>query len=69
MPETQRTESARALLWRDSFETVHVCQRIDVRQAFMLVTTLCGRNVPPNAKWPRGHDSKVTCPDCSRQTN
>ena len=68
MPETQRAESARVLFLRDSFETVHACQRIDVRQAFMLVTTLCGRNVPPNARWPHER-SAATCPDCGRITN
>jgi hypothetical protein len=55
-----------ALTWRDVFQTVHACEEIDLRQAFLLVRTACGRNVPPNARWPHGGHDAVTCPDCRR---
>ena len=55
-----------ALTWRDVFQTVHACEEIDLKQAFLLVRTRCGRTVPPNARWPHGEHSAVTCPDCRR---
>jgi hypothetical protein len=51
------------LLWRDCFDRVHLCSETDVRQAFLLLTTRCGRAVPPNARWPRDVQSP-DCPDC-----
>ena len=55
-----------ALTWKDSFQTVHACERTDLRQAFFLVSTHCGRNVPPNARWQAGAHDSVSCPDCRR---
>ena len=68
-PESGDSDYAGPLLWRDSFETVHACRRIDIKEVFLLVTTLCGRNVPPNARWNTSHKAAITCPDCSRQKN
>jgi hypothetical protein len=53
------------LLWRDCFDTVHLCRETDVRQAFLLLTTGCGRAVPPNARWPRDAQA-ADCPDCAQ---
>ena len=68
-PEAKEGEPADALLWRDSFETVHACRGIDIKEVFLLVTILCGRNVPPNARWHASNKVGVTCPDCGRQKN
>ena len=68
-PEAKEDERADALLWCDSFETVHACRRIDIKEVFLLVTTLCGRNLPPNTHWNTHRKTSVTCPDCDRQKN
>jgi hypothetical protein len=57
---------APSLFWRDVFGAVHLCERSDVRQAFYLFSTLCGRNVPPNARWPSLTQGGVSCPECAR---
>jgi hypothetical protein len=57
---------ATSLFWRDVLGTVHLCERSDVRQAFYIFSTLCGRNVPPNARWPHLTDDEVICPECVR---
>jgi hypothetical protein len=52
------------ILWRDCFDTVHRCRETDVRQAFLLLTTRCGRPVPPNARWARDAHA-ADCPECA----
>ena len=52
------------LLWRDVLGAVHGCERTDLRQAFYVFSTLCGRNVPPNARWPQDLRPAMTCPEC-----
>ena len=66
MPTEGMTDEARPLIWRDSLETAHACDAINLRQAFLLLRTRCGRNVPPNARWPRQEHSAITCPECRR---
>jgi hypothetical protein len=56
-----------ALLWKDAFNTVHACNRTNLRQAFYLVSTKCGRNVPPNAYWSAQAHSAVNCPECQHR--
>ena len=55
------------LLWRDYLQTLHLCEYTDLHQVFVLISTVCGRNVPPNAHWPRDLQNLVTCPECSRR--
>ena len=53
-------------VWRDYFGAVHACERNDLRQAFYVFSTLCGRNVPPNAPWPHGQRPLLTCVECEQ---
>ena len=39
------------LRWRDFMGDLHVCQTVDLKDAFLLVLTYCNRFVPPNARF------------------
>jgi hypothetical protein len=64
--QTGARRPAPLLLWRDYLGAVHACERTDIRQAFYVFSTLCGRNVPPNAHWP-SEPRAINCPECARQ--
>ncbi len=53
------------LRWRDFMGDLHVCQTVDVKEAFLLVLTYCNRFVPPNARYVASRDDAVTCAECA----
>ena len=53
------------LRWRDFMGDLHVCQTVDLKEAFLLVLTYCNRFVPPNAHYVLTHDDNVTCVECA----
>ena len=53
------------LRWRDFGGDLHVCQTVDLKEAFLLVLTYCNRFVPPNARYVSSHDDNVTCVECA----
>jgi len=53
------------LHWRDFGGDLHVCQRVDLKDAFLLIVTYCNRFVPPNARFAASSDDNVTCLECA----
>ena len=53
------------LRWRDYGGDLHLCQTVDVKEAFLLVLTYCNRFVPPNARYVFNRDDRVTCAECA----
>jgi hypothetical protein len=53
------------LRWRDFGGDLHLCQRVDLKEAFLLIMTYCNRFVPPNARYVLSRDDNVTCAECA----
>ena len=61
--------SSNELRWRDFAGDVHLCRRVDLKEAFLLILTYCNRFVPPNARFVSTTDEVVTCAECESKTH
>lgn len=61
--------SSNELRWRDFGGDVHICRRVDLKEAFLLILTYCNRFVPPNARFAATSDDDVICLECESKAH